>query len=54
MKGKSVEEGQLLFFEILKKAYEKGVTETEMTTRKMIEELKLDLKNMPIAESDRL
>ncbi|WP_155922118.1 hypothetical protein [Bacillus sp. EB01] len=54
MKKSGVEEGQMLFFEILKRAYEKGLTETEMTTWKMLEELKLDLQSIPIAESDRL
>ncbi|WP_156319723.1 hypothetical protein [Bacillus sp. FJAT-18017] len=54
MKNSGVAEGQMLFFEILKRAYEKGLTETEMTTWKMLEDLKLDLQSMPIAESDRL
>jgi hypothetical protein len=36
------------FSEILKKAYEKGSTEVGMTISQLIEELKIDLKNMKV------
>jgi hypothetical protein len=36
------------FSEIVKKAYEKGRNEDDITLSKLIEELKLDLKNMMI------
>ncbi|WP_156324651.1 hypothetical protein [Bacillus sp. FJAT-27245] len=54
MKENSKEDGQSIFIEILKKAYDRGRTENEMTSRKMIEDLKVDLKNMPIAQSDTI
>jgi hypothetical protein len=34
------------FNEIVKKAYEKGVNETEMTVEKLLEDLKTDLKQI--------
>ncbi|WP_156424359.1 hypothetical protein [Bacillus sp. FJAT-27445] len=54
MKENSKKDGQSVFLEIMKKAYEKGRTETEMTSKKMIEDLKVDLKNMPITQSDTI
>jgi hypothetical protein len=33
------------FFNILKKAYEKGTNEKEITLKKIMDELKIDLKN---------
>ncbi|WP_142752188.1 hypothetical protein [Neobacillus piezotolerans] len=54
VKENSNENGQSIFIEILKKAYDKGRTENGMTSKKMIEELKVDLKNMPIAQSDTI
>lgn len=33
------------FFDVLKKAYEKGRNEKEMTVQKILDELKIDLKN---------
>lgn len=33
------------FFNILKKAYDKGINEKEITVKKIMEELKIDLKN---------
>jgi hypothetical protein len=33
------------FFNILKKAYDKGINEKEITVKKILDELKLDLKN---------
>lgn len=35
------------FFNILKKAYEKGINEKEITVKKILDELKIDLKNSP-------
>ncbi|MED3623914.1 hypothetical protein P4482_03985 [Neobacillus thermocopriae] len=37
------------FTEIVKKAYEKGVNETEMTVEKLLEDLKTDLKQIVIS-----
>ncbi|WP_409272406.1 hypothetical protein V1499_21365 [Neobacillus sp. SCS-31] len=54
MKENSKTDGQSIFKEILKKAYVRGCTENEMTSKKMIEDLKVDLKNMPIAQSDTI
>ncbi|WP_158587571.1 hypothetical protein [Neobacillus notoginsengisoli] len=54
MKGITAEEKKSLFLEILKRAYEKGMNEAEMTSMKMIEDLKTDLKNMPIAQSETI
>ncbi|MDN3019167.1 hypothetical protein PH210_23625 [Paenibacillus sp. BSR1-1] len=36
------------FSEIVKKAYEKGVNENEMTLEKLIEDIKADLKNLMV------
>jgi hypothetical protein len=36
------------FFNILKKAYEKGTHEKEITLKKIMDELKIDLKNSTI------
>lgn len=36
------------FSEIIKKAYEKGHNEQEITVLKLIEDLKIDLKNMMV------
>lgn len=36
------------FQEIVKKAYEKGVNEHEMTLEKLIEDIKADLKNLMV------
>ncbi|MDQ1000318.1 hypothetical protein QFZ28_000718 [Neobacillus niacini] len=36
------------FSKLLKKAYEKGLNESELTLDKIIEDLKADLKNMMI------
>jgi hypothetical protein len=33
---------------IVKKAYEKGLNESEITLEKLIEDLKIDLRNMMI------
>lgn len=54
MKENIKEDGQSIFIEILKKAYDKGRNETGMTSKKMIEELKVDLQNIPIAQSDTI
>jgi hypothetical protein len=40
---------QVDFSTIVKKAYERGLNEREMTLEKIIEELKTDLKNMMIS-----
>jgi hypothetical protein len=37
------------FSEIVKNAYEKGITETGMTVAKLIEDLKIDLKKMMVS-----
>ncbi|WP_158332811.1 hypothetical protein [Neobacillus sedimentimangrovi] len=37
------------FTKIVKKAYEKGVNETEMTVEKLLEDLKTDLKQIVIS-----
>jgi hypothetical protein len=37
------------FSEIVKKAYDKGVNENEITLEKLMEELKVDLKNLVIS-----
>ncbi|NEX78195.1 hypothetical protein G4Z05_04725 [Bacillus thermocopriae] len=39
------------FAEILKKAYEKGMNEAEITVEKLIEELKADLKHLLVRDS---
>ncbi|MDR4949935.1 hypothetical protein [Neobacillus cucumis] len=36
------------FSQIVKKAYEKGMNETELTLEKLIEDLKADLRNLVI------
>ncbi|WP_462410332.1 hypothetical protein [Neobacillus sp. Marseille-QA0830] len=36
------------FSEILRKAYEKGSTETEMTVQQLIEYLKIDLQQLVV------
>lgn len=54
MKGLNMEEDKNNFLEILKRAYEKGIKEEEMTSMKMIEDLKADLKNMPMAQSETI
>lgn len=33
------------FFNILKKAYDKGINEKEITVKRILDELKIDLKN---------
>jgi hypothetical protein len=40
---------QVDFSTIVKKAYERGLNENEMTLEKIINELKTDLKNMMIS-----
>jgi hypothetical protein len=47
-KSKSNNSKQADFTRIVKKAYEKGVNENEMTLEKIMEELKADLKNMMV------
>jgi tRNA A-37 threonylcarbamoyl transferase component Bud32 len=42
---KQTEYNQELFFDAIKKAYEKGMNEKEMTVQKIVEDLKNDLKN---------
>jgi hypothetical protein len=37
------------FSEIVKNAYEKGITETGITVAKLIEDLKVDLKKMMVS-----
>lgn len=49
-----MEEEKNIFLEILKRAYEKGIKEEQMTSMKMIEDLKADLKNMPMAQSETI
>ncbi|MEH6993728.1 hypothetical protein V7075_13600 [Neobacillus drentensis] len=39
---------QVNFSMIVKKAYEKGLNESEITLEKLIEDLKIDLRNMMI------
>lgn len=39
---------QIDFLDIVKKAYEKGLNESEITVYKFIEEIKSDLKNLRI------
>jgi hypothetical protein len=46
LKGNSSK--QVDFSTIVKKAYERGLNENEMTLEKIINELKADLKNMMI------
>lgn len=36
------------FFNILKKAYDKGINEKEITVQKILDQLKIDLKNSSI------
>ncbi|WP_342433489.1 hypothetical protein [Neobacillus sp. FSL H8-0543] len=36
------------FSEIIKRAYERGLNETGMTVQKLMEELKIDLRNMKV------
>ncbi|MEH7130263.1 hypothetical protein V7103_18895 [Neobacillus drentensis] len=36
------------FSEIIKRAYEKGVNENEITLERLMEELKADLKNLMV------
>jgi hypothetical protein len=48
-KSKGNNSKQADFSQIVKKAYEKGVNENEMTLEKIMEELKADLKNMMIS-----
>ncbi|MEW9054035.1 MAG: hypothetical protein AB2392_22990 [Neobacillus sp.] len=36
------------FSELVKKAYEKGVKEDEITVAKLLEQLKIDLKNIVV------
>ncbi|MEH7180563.1 hypothetical protein [Neobacillus vireti] len=45
---KSESSKQADFSRLLKKAYEKGLNENELTLEKIIEDLKADLKNMMI------
>ncbi|MEH7443450.1 hypothetical protein AABM38_22725 [Heyndrickxia sp. MSNUG] len=42
---KQAEYNQELVFDVIKKAYEKGMNEKEMTVQKIVEDLKNDLKN---------
>jgi hypothetical protein len=42
---KQTEYNQELFFDIIKRAYEKGMNEKEITVAKIVEDLKNDLKN---------
>ena len=37
------------FSQIVKKAYDKGVNESEITLEKLIEDLKADLKNLVLS-----
>ncbi|GAM16219.1 hypothetical protein [Mesobacillus selenatarsenatis] len=47
MKDVKVEEASNLdFVAVLKNAYEKGLNDKEMTVEKILEELKIDLKNI--------
>jgi membrane-anchored protein YejM (alkaline phosphatase superfamily) len=48
-KAQSKSSKQADFTRIVKKAYEKGVNENEITLEKILEELKTDLKNMMIS-----
>ncbi|WML41560.1 hypothetical protein RCG19_07890 [Neobacillus sp. OS1-2] len=45
-KGKSLNSAD--FSEIVKKAYDKGVNETEMTLEKLLEDIKADLKQLVV------
>lgn len=42
---KQTQHNQELFFDAIKKAYEKGINEKEMTVMEIVEGLKNDLKN---------
>jgi hypothetical protein len=50
MGGKLAEEYQLMsdFSEILRKAYEKGISDGAITVEKMIEDLRLDLMKLKV------
>jgi hypothetical protein len=48
-KSKGSNAKQVDFTRIVKKAYEKGINENEITLEKIMEELKADLKNMMIS-----
>jgi len=36
------------FFDVLKRAYEKGLTEKEITVQKILDDLTSELKNNPV------
>lgn len=42
---KQTDNNQELFFDVIRKTYEKGMSEKEITMEKIMEELKTDLKN---------
>jgi hypothetical protein len=42
---KQTEYNQELFFDVIRKAYEKGMNEKEMTVERIVEDLKNDLRN---------
>jgi hypothetical protein len=48
-KAKGCSSKQVDFSMVVKKAYERGLNENEMTLEKIIAELKTDLKNMMIS-----
>jgi hypothetical protein len=48
-KQESTNQANVDFTKIVKKAYEKGVNETEMTVGKLLEDLKRDLKQIVIS-----
>ncbi|WP_180953611.1 hypothetical protein [Bacillus sp. T33-2] len=43
---KTVEIDQKQFFDAIKKAYDKGMNEKEITVKKIVEDLTIDLKNV--------
>ncbi|WP_177177354.1 hypothetical protein [Bacillus sp. MUM 116] len=52
MKGKKkrkLSEEQLMFSEIIKNAYDKGLTDSNLTVHKLLKELETELKNMKIS-----
>jgi hypothetical protein len=46
LKRERTNQANVDFTEIIKKAYEKGVNEKEMTVEKLLEDLKTDLKQI--------
>jgi hypothetical protein len=48
-KQERINQANVDFKKIVKKAYEKGINETEMTVERLLEDLKTDLKQIVIS-----